>query len=468
MKPELLISSVLILGGCVEPVEDRSATRDAALTSTAKVRPLTRTEITVQHVHVQCDGAAPTPSQTGALSIDPIAVTRRTGAAAGFVSARIGSRWIAVNVPVTSRPQDRWPSVVAARRLPPPKAVPPLRVHFDLGTTAPGTTLALRVVFTATPLTRTRIAEVDAVPPNSFDVVTWAEDSPGSVLGPQLPPDGCPAPKPPPGPASPGSITDHWEHSLPNVQNVEAARNQCVVAAMGNNLAYLADTFGLPFGNPNVKGWGDGVTMPGQLDMYSGRFVQDTCNGDGVENCADDDAGGMMNGLYGYLESAAAFDDVDLRHQGGIDGWHFPTACSALPQDGPVSVQEAPQVTFAWLCDRIQEGAGVILNYHHQKAAESDGPLYPGQTEVDVSGHSVRVYGCGYAGGQRYLLTLDDDQQDRMLAPDDDEDGEPVCTERAGLSWEYWPVDDIDYDGRLNVELDQMREIETATAILPL
>lgn len=71
----------------------------------------------------------------------------------------------------------------------------------------------------------------------------------------------------------------------------------------------------------------------------------------------------------------------------------------------------------------------------------------------------VRVYGCGETAGKRFLRTLDDNQQDKIGEDD------PVCTEREGLSWEHRVVADIDYDGKLNIDDNNLREIEFAFAV---
>lgn len=465
MKNSVFGSWVLgaLLLGCAADtdVDSESATRTTTTLSPIQSVRLGPSQVKFEQIVFDRGGV----SSWGAMTIDAVAVAKAAGMRSGFVSARMAGRWLAFNVPVTTAPDALWPARVAARRPAPSRTSPPVRVHFNLGTDRPTSALAADVLFTSRPLTAGDLAAYETQPLGTFAVRPYDQTDDLGILpaaGLPVPPDGLPPAPPPVEIDIPDVLEDHWEVSLPHESNVEAARNQCAVSAMANNLDYLRSTFGLPFLGLHIKSWGDGIGLSGHLDTLSGRVVTDNCNGNGLEMCADDDAGGIMDGLYNFIDADLGNAGVALRHQGNVDSGSanasYPQACSALPQDGPSSPFDSNKVTFEWVCDRIKNGDGVILGYLTYSEPEELG--WPGEGQVPISGHAVRVYGCGETAGTRFFRTLDDNKQDKMIGEDN-----PVCTARAGLAWEYMAVSDVDYDGDLNVDGNYLREIAFAIAI---
>jgi hypothetical protein len=253
-------------------------------------------------------------------------------------------------------------------------------------------------------------------------------------------------------------LDEHWEVLLPHTRNVNATRWQCASAAIANNLAYLKDTFGLHVPHPFEKGWkGDG-TLPGIIDALGARPISGPCDKAGLIRCRTSKKGGFIDALYGYLREYAGQSSVALRHV-GLDHLEYPTQCKSVPSGGPVSVREDPRVTFDWVCDRIENGDGVLLSTFTYEAVDMDGHFWPGENLVQKSAHMVRVYGCGETAGQRFFRVLDDGQQDTML-------GEPAtCTAREGLRWSHWWFPDNTYDLKLWVNGNELRKVEFAMAI---
>ncbi|MBZ0233368.1 MAG: hypothetical protein K8M05_13650 [Deltaproteobacteria bacterium] len=464
MKRNLVLVMSLLVPACLSGEEEPGpAAIRGAPTPTAW--PLGGREVSFAQVTFVRDGAA-LRSAWGEIAIDPKAVERRTGLATGYVSARTADRWLVLNLPVDANPAAKYPPRVAARRPPPPTFIPPVRTSFDLGTDRPKTTLDVQVVVTATPLVAAHLATFASQPVTPFPVSPVEEDWETGILPPDAPPPSDFAPPPPLPPWVPTELdAEHWEWTQPFEHNVDAAKNQCSNAALANGLAYLDAYFALPVPHHLFKGVFEynTLSLPGMLDLYAQRKnVTGLCAGSGNNACADDDSGGVMDAIYGYVGAQSALDDIAIHHQGGEGGnldEQYPGACPALPDDGPVSDLAGDEVTFDWLCDRIANGDAVHLTRYTYDY--ESWPAYPGAPLVAVTAHAVRAYACGKDLGIPYVRVLHDKQQDRFEGDDD-----PVCTARnGGSSWEVWWLADIDDDGKLNINYSEFFQLENAIAI---
>ncbi len=395
-------------------------------------------------------------SAWGALSVDPIAVARQTGASRGFLSARNELGWVVHNLPIQSQPNNDWPERVRRLRAADPTFVPPVRTYFNLGTESRLRTTDLLVIFTSEPLSSGRdLRTWERARLLPIAVATTQMTQPSGITVP--PPDGLP-PEPPeappvlaPEPIEPELGVQSWYTvSLPAEENVNSAQNQCGPVAYANALAYLEGTFGLDVPHPNIRGLGGGPGLVGILDVLSQRPATDTCNGGSIAYCFDvSNQGGMMNGLYAYLENTDLNQDVVLEHQGVLDD--LPDDCAdSIVEPDPVSPAMGSAVTVPWIRDHLENGDAVVLAFN-RLAQTPNG-------EVVTSGHMVRIYGYSEVNGQAFLMALDDQQQDRM--------NNNACQQRDdGLTWETWAVGDSDNDGTLNKGLNNLREITFAMAI---
>lgn len=434
------IHRALLLAGAITAAS-------SALAMAEPVR-LSPNEVTLGQIFFEDDLGGGGWSAWGTLTVDPVAAARAAGADAGYVSMRTDQGWVVFNLPIQSHPERDWPARVARQGLPAPRVVAPMRVDFDLGTTKQTSYVPALVVFSATPLASKRdFSALDTIPLQKFAVTPIVENEQGGITVP--PPGGLPpGPELPPSVQFPPDLKDTWTVSLPHNENVNAAHNQCATMAAANSLAFLSDTFGLQVPHGHVKGYGDGLTLVGQLDMFSHRPAPDTCNGKGTFHCIDNSHDrGLLNGIFTYLDDYWLTNDVRIYTQGDPDG--NPDNCASLPQNQPTTEHDGNAVTFDWVCDHIKNGDAVILTFVRYEMVNN--------AEEPYSAHAVRIYGCGSAAGEEYLMALDDGWQDGM---DDD-----VCMENGSLQWKSWPVSDVDNDGSLNINGLWSREITWAMAI---
>jgi hypothetical protein len=414
---------------------------------------LSGTAFRVEQVEFLDDGGL---SAWGALSVDPVAAARQAGFGAGFVSVRTSLGWVVHNLPIQSRPEADWPDRVVRQGLRAPTLVPQVLTYFNLGTTSALRALPMVVVFTREPLSTESALRTWGKAPLVATLVTLSQQTtPSGVLaqGPGGIPPG-PPPAPPvlaPKPIDPKLGVQSWYTvTQPSEENVNSAQNQCAPAAIANGLAYLRSTFGLAVGHPNVRGFGGGPGLVGMLDVMSQRVAANTCSGNALGYCFDDNnQDGMINGLYTYLNNGGLADAVLMEHQG--NGVNFPDACGdSISDPGPVSTTQGSEVTVPWIRSHLEDGDAVLLAFSRLQQTP--------QGEVVTSGHMLRIYGYSEVNGQAYLSALDDQQQDRML------DGN-CFQDDDGLTWETWSVGDSDNDGSLNKGLNDLREVSFAIAI---
>jgi hypothetical protein len=311
------------------------------------------------------------------------------------------------------------------------------------------------VVFTREPLSTATALRTWGKAPLVATLVTLRQQTqPSGVMaqGPGGIPPG-PPPAPPvlaPEPIDPKLGINGWYTvSQPSEENVNSAQNQCAPVALANGLAYLRSTFGLGVGHPHLRGFGGPPSLVGALDLMSQRVATDTCNGNALGYCFDDNnQDGMMNGLYTYLNNGGLAGDLIMEHQG--NGLTYPVACDSINDAGPVSTTQGSQVTVPWIRSHLEDGDAVLLAFNRLTNTQ--------QGEVVTSGHMLRIFGYSEVNGQAFLSALDDQQQDRMVNGN-------CFQDNGGLTWETWAVGDSDNDGTLNKGLNDLREISFAIAI---
>lgn len=414
----------------------------------------------------------------GTLIVDPRRLAAATGIDRGYLQVVTDAGTVLYDAPIDARPDDAMPPALQRLRVPSDGTAPVVHVPFRLSSAKPATSIKAKVVFTPSPVFDAQVFSyvMDSMPAQKWKMKPIYEavggDGPDKVQMPELPPIGDPGP-PPPSPDYDQGDMPEWQYTLPNTSNVESAWNQCAPAAFANVLSYLEHTFGdqgIDFPHFNTKGVGvdgDENSFVSRMDWYMDRPHTDTCNGGGTGRCGGSSS---MRGIFDFL---AAFDGdqrVALRHQGG--GEVYPADCGEETLDRE-SHREGANVTFEWLCDRVQDGAGIVMTLgYYSPIAVPNGYDENGfvQYAIDwdrTGGHVVRVYGCGEVGGQRFIRTLDDGQQDRMFDADPEDEVEPVCEERTGLRTQLWFLHENETtDGRLELG-DSSRQIDFAIALTP-
>lgn len=409
----------------------------------------------------------------GVLEIDPQRLAAVTGQARGFVHVVTDVGTVAWNIPV-----DALPAVPPAlqRQGIRPTPAPVMQVPFALASPRAVSSLKAKVVFTpAAVLDAGGFASVTVAPATKWQVKALPEiiggHGPGSIQAPPLPPL-------PPGPPSIGDLqeggfTPEWQHILPNPENVDAARRQCGPAAMANALAYLAETFhplGEVFYHDHVRGLPGMINLVGLQDALMHRPVTDTCNGENTMTCngeGSDNPSSYIRGIFTYLDLYDEEGLVTVAHQGGNGA--LPGACGDGGGDH-TSATGGDQPTFDWICERIGEGASVVLaigyykidNYIQSCDENGCGGYF---TYERTGGHMARAWGCGQIGEQRFVRLLDDGQQDRMIDTDDDEETD-TCEVRDGLRTQLFYVDEESQGGQLLLG-GLGRQVEFALAITP-
>ncbi len=428
-------------------------------------------------VFVDGDGQAH-DTAVGALIVDPRRLAAATGIDHGYLQVVTNLGPVIYDAPIDANPDAFVPPVLQRLRVPSDGRAPNVHVPFRLASAARISSIKVKVLFSPAPLfdARTFSAVMDPVPTQRWKVKPIVEavggDGPDKVQMPELPPIGDPVLPPPSPDFDHGDLPD-WQYTLPNTSNVETAWNQCAPAAFANVLSYLEHSFGhlgINFPHFNTKGVGvdgDESSFVSRMDWYMDRPHTDTCIGGGTNRCGESST---MRGILAFLRAFDGAKRVTLSHQGGSEV--YPDDCGEDPSDRE-SVREGQSVTFEWLCERVQEGAGIVLTFgYYSPIAVPNGYDEDGfvQYAIDwdrTGGHVVRVYGCGEVGGQRFIRTLDDGQQDRMFDADDEDDIEPVCEERLGLRTQLWFLHENDTtNGRLELG-DASRQIDFAMALTP-
>ncbi|MCA9544713.1 MAG: hypothetical protein KC613_10000 [Myxococcales bacterium] len=413
------------------------------------------------HRTVFIDGhGAPNDTAQGVLALDPALLARHTGLDHGYVHLITELGAVTYNVPFDARPDAALPPAMARQGVRGDGQVPALQVPFALSSDAPVASLVAQLAVSATPVQDGASFKVALakVPPSTFPVIALPEaiggDGPTDLdyAGPGV--DPMPPPPPTPGDFEQGGFQPEYIYSQPHLENVETAWNQCAPAGYANGLAYLEAAYhawGIDFPQDHIPGVafdGDETSLVSRVEWYMDRPQTDTCNGSGTMRCntfGDSNPSSSMRGIFEYL---AAFDQdqrVSLRHQGGSE-----TYPCGLPEPlDRESHREGANVTFEWLCDRVQDGSAVVLTvgFYDWVGYGVGGDSEPWDR---TGGHVVRVYGCGEVNGQRFLRTLDDGQQDRMEDTDAD-DVADLCVERGGLRTQHWWVPVPTAQGRLQL-----------------
>jgi uncharacterized protein (TIGR03437 family) len=209
---------------------------------------------------------------------------------------------------------------------------------------------------------------------------------------------------PPPPPAANHTFTpagDTYEHVLPrNDINVQAASHQCATASLANSLAYLAsqnDNFKLP--HPNNTGLKGDNTLVGQLDTATNRNVTSRTQGSGLYEQPE------LTGKFTYLKQNGLDKKLVQKYQGALyDSSGLNPISTDFTAQGVTTTNQGNVVTFDWLCNEIQQGEDVEINYEWNNGQKS-------------GGHALRVFGCGKVHGAPYIWTLDDGVQ--TTAPPD-------------------------------------------------
>ena len=425
-------------------------------------------------VFVDGDGTA-NNSAMGTLRIAPERLAAATGLTEGYLHVVTDLGPVIYDAPFQADPLGALPPALQRLGLRAPRSAAEVQVPFRLSSAKAVKSIKAKVVFTTAPLFDARAfsAAIDPAPMSPWPLVKMYEAVGGGgvdkVLMPELPPIGDPGPPPPMGGYDQGDMPE-WQFTLPHHSNVETAWNQCAESAWANVLSYLEHTFGaqgVDFPQFNTKGVGvdgDESSLVSRMDWYMDRSHTDTCNGGGTGRCGGPDSSSVMRGIFAFLRIFDGQRRLALSHQAGSDV--YPGDCAE--DEDRESQREGEDVTFDWLCDRVQDGAGIVLTYgFYSPIAVPNGYDENGliQYAIDwdrTGGHVVRVIGCGEVGGQQFIRTLDDGLQDRML--DDEIDG-PICEERLGLRSQLWFVhENPTTDGRLELG-DASRQIDFAMAV---
>jgi uncharacterized protein (TIGR03437 family) len=225
------------------------------------------------------------------------------------------------------------------------------------------------------------------------------------------------APPEPPLPPDFEADGENFSFTLPGSEiNVQAARNQCVPAAIANSLAWLEwryEQFDVPHEHkPGLRGDGS-MALVSELEEDMGR----------VAASRTDLASGGLNldeqfeGKFEYLNDNGLKDKLVNKHQNPLGDF---TA------HGTTTANEGRQVTFEWLCEQIKAGEDVEASW-----------LYP-----RGGAHIVRVFGCGKVNGKPFIRYLHDAKQTDQGDPND----------KLGLEIKAAFLTDVDDDQMLEVE----------------
>ena len=425
-------------------------------------------------VFIDGDGT-PNATAMGTLRVHPDQLAEATGMSRGYLHVVTDLGAVVYDAPIDANPLGSLPPALQRLGLRPSGEVAEVQVPFRLSSAKANRGIKAKVMFTPEPLFDARAFGdvVGPAPMTTWPLVKMYEAIGGGgtdkVLMPELPPIGDPGPPPPMGAFDQGDMPE-WQYTLPHDSNVETAWNQCAEAAWANTLSYMEHTFGgqgIDFPQFNTKGVGidgDETSLVSRMDWYMDRSHTDTCNGGGTGRCGGPGESSTMRGLFEFLRIFESDRRLAVSHQAGSAV--YPGDC--MEDEDRESQREGEDVTFDWLCDRVQDGAGIVMVYgFYSPVAVPNGYDENGFIQYAIEwdrtgGHVVRVIGCGEVGGQQFIRTLDDGQQDRMI--DDEVDG-PMCEERLGLRTQLWFVhENQTTDGRLELG-DASRQIDFAMAL---
>lgn len=408
----------------------------------------------------------------GVLVVNPLQLAASTGLSHGYLHMVSDLGTVVYNVPFDAAPDRFMPDRLKRLGVRGGGPISDMHVPFALSSADPVGLMSVQLVVTPTPLFDEDAFDgvMKKAPINTWPLKALPEaiggDGLGTITAPPLPPIPDPGPPPPaPGFQVPDMDLPDWQYTLPWALNVEAARNQCVPAALANTMAYLEKVYapwGVDFPQQNTPGVGfdgDEGSFVSRMDWYMDRTHQDTCNGSGTGRC-----GPGSSRIRGATEFLAAFDpdaQIQMRHQGGDEV--YPGDCEQyLDRE---SHREGPNVTFEWLCDRVQDGAGITLSFGYY-AQDGSSPEEGGEENPweRTGGHALRVFGCGAVGDKVFIRTVDDGQQNKMVDTDADDEVD-FCEERPGLRTQLWFLGDP-IEGRLTLG-SPTRQLELAIAYTP-
>lgn len=411
----------------------------------------------------------------GVLEVNPGRLAALTGRSRGYLHVVTDLGAVAVNVPVDLNPGV--PPLLARLGVRATQA-PTTQVPFALASADPVPFLAARVVYTASPVldSLTFANQVGGAPltwPLNVQTEVIGGAGPGDIQAPAAPPIPDPLPQPQKGKNYESGFNPEYQYTLPWVLNVNAASRQCGPAAAANVFAYLDKVYtpwGIDFPHIHAAAVaGVNGTFVGELDDRMDRVVTDTCNGQNTLHCnapGDADPSSYIRGIFEYLDAWDGAGQLTVQHQGGDAA--YPGDCGG--NGDHESTREGNDVTFEWLCDRVQAGSGIILtvgyyDWDYINTVDEEGQFGGFFVYTRTGGHMLRVYGCGEVAGQRYLRTVDDGQQDRMIDTDDDDEAD-LCEERDGLRTQFWTIGNSPVEGRMTMG-SHTRQIENAIAITP-
>jgi hypothetical protein len=215
------------------------------------------------------------------------------------------------------------------------------------------------------------------------------------------------------------ALADDVECVQSDVENVQAAVNQCVPMSVANSLQFLENATGIVVPHDHEIGLRGDDSLVGQLDEKMDRFVPDPADRTRGGGLSVED---WLKGKFEYLvENLTA--TLKHKHQGRGFG---SISDGDFEHMGISSEDNCATVTWEFICNEICEGEDVELAYSHS-----------------TGGHAVRVVGCGNTGGKEWIMYAHD-----ALQSDD----------TAGLETVKVNVEDLDNDGTLNLG-SESREI---------
>ncbi|MDH3889925.1 MAG: VCBS domain-containing protein [candidate division Zixibacteria bacterium] len=183
----------------------------------------------------------------------------------------------------------------------------------------------------------------------------------------------------------------------PNVPNVQAAKSQCVPAAIANSLQWLENRYKIKVPHDHKPGLKGDNSLVGQLDKYMKRWVGGTKpsrrKGKGVNRSR------MINGKFEYMKKNGLSRKIVCKHQG--------TKTGGLPDQakytrhGVSSTNESVNgyVTWEWIKQQIDNGEDVELSYWRYSGTKRKG------------GHCVMVVGWKKVRGRKYIYVAHDKKQ---------------------------------------------------------
>ena len=337
-------------------------------------------------------------SSWGRILADAYTLTESTGILRGYLNVYTNEGWVIDNLLVDINGSN---STAA---------------YFTLGLAAPEdvSILSAHVDFSPIPLSEFKDSQRSDFEVGSFQ---WNAQGVGDDNVTEI------GPPPPPRSTPPvllfSALADDVECVQSDVENVQAAVNQCVPMSVANSLQFLENATGIVVLHDHEIGLRDDDSLVGQLDEKMDRFVPDPLDRTRGGGLSVED---WLEGKFEYLvENLTA--TLKHKHQGRGFG--------SIPDGdfehmGISSEDNGDTVTWEFICNEICEGEDVELAYSHS-----------------TGGHAVRVVGCGNTGGKEWIMYAHDALQ---------------SNDTAGLETVKVNVEDLDNDGTLNLG-SESREI---------